>query len=221
VTTRPHPLEAHLGERYGVRLAGIAALDTGVFKVNLADGPAWVARVFDAGTPQDAVEGNAAMLRALERRGFPAERCAHAEPVSRMGSQTVLVTGFVEAGPPLTGGRPVAILGSLLGGLHAVPGDGMRPARLWSLGFMLWALGFRSMKLVDVAVSRYRRHVTLTPEELERLPGAITGRPLMLACWSVCHGRRELAEAVAEAERNAAFAEQVAGAARRAFAASD
>ena len=48
-----------------------------------------------------------------------------------------------------------------------------RGPRLWSLGFLLWASGARSMRLVDVVVSRYRRHVVLEPEELTRLAWAI------------------------------------------------
>lgn len=46
-----------------------------------------------------------------------------------------------------------------------------RGPRLWSLGFLLWAAGARSLRLVDVVVSRYRRHVVLEPEELARLAG--------------------------------------------------
>jgi thiamine kinase-like enzyme len=93
-----------------------------------------------------------------------------------------------------------------------------RGPRLWSLGFLLWASGARSLRLVDVVVSRYRRHISLEPEELTRLAGAIRSRPLMLECWAFCHGRRELADAVERVSSANELAEVIAAQARRAFA---
>jgi Ser/Thr protein kinase RdoA (MazF antagonist) len=52
-----------------------------------------------------------------------------------------------------------------------------RGPRLWSLGFLLWAAGARDLSLVDAVLSRYREHVRLTADELDRLPGAILARP--------------------------------------------
>lgn len=217
----------------------------------------------------------------------------------------MLVTGFVEPGPPLRPGRGAAILGELLGRLHASPGTGFRPGgawhhlslvggpreevaaaralleealprvgvrelslyerlrdevdgvddcrdlphafvhpdfvpanaiptpderlvivdwtgsgrgpRLWSLGFLLWAAGARSMRLVDVAASRYRQHITLEPEELARLAGAIHARPLMLECWAFCAGRRKLADAVKRTSAAAGLADTIAIQARQAL----
>jgi len=280
-------------------------LDVGVFRVDLDGNASWVARVFPAARSLADVEGDAAILRALERRGFPAERCAHPEPVSCLDGQGVLVTGFVAAGPTLAPGRPAAILGALLGRLHTNPGAGLRvggawhhlslvggpreevtaagalleealprvgvrqlslydrlrdqvdavddchdlphafvhpdfvPAnaiptpdghlvivdwtgagrgpRLWSLGFLLWAAGARSLRLVDVAVSRYRQHIALEPEELVRLAGAIRARPLMLECWAFCAGRRELADAVERISAAAELADTIALRARPAL----
>ncbi len=298
-------LANHLQERYGVRVAAVETLDVGVFRVDLDAKPSWVARVFPAKRPLEDIEGDAAILRALERRGFPAERCADPVAVSKLDARGVLVTEFVERGKPLTAGRPAAILGALLGRMHAEPGDGLRaggawhhlsltggpreevaaagalldeaqprvglrelplyhrlrdevdavddcqdlphafvhpdfvPAnaiptpderlvivdwagagrgpRLWSLGFLLWASGARSMRLVDVVVSRYRRHVVLEPEELTRLAWAIRARPLMLECWAFGAGRRELVEAVEHISGAAELPDQIAARARRAF----
>jgi hypothetical protein len=52
----------------------------------------------------------------------------------------------------------------------------------WSLGFLLWAAGARDLALAEALLSRYREHVQLTPDELDRLPGAIRARPPTLDC---------------------------------------
>jgi Ser/Thr protein kinase RdoA (MazF antagonist) len=300
-------LTAHLASTYGVAVTGLRALDVGVFRVDRADGPSWVARVFPESRAPDGAAGDATILKALERAGFPAERCATDEPVSALEGRSVLVTEFVPAGPALRPGRTGALLGALLGRLHAQPAAGVRPGgawhhlsftgtpraevaaaresleraqsvvglrelalyhelcdavertddcedlphgfvhadfvgpnaiptadgmlvivdwagsgrgpRLWSLGFLLWAAGTRSPKLVDVVASRYRRHVTLEPAELERLAGAIRARPVMLECWSFGAGRRELADALARVEEAERLASTIADQARRALAA--
>jgi len=62
--------------------------------------------------------------------------------------------------------------------------------------------------------------VSLEPEELTRLEGAIVGRPLMLDCWSFCHGRRSLAETVERIDANLEMANRIAARARQAFAAA-
>lgn len=124
-------LVAHLVETYGFRASGAVQLAEGVFRVNQVDGPAWVARVFPAVRAFRDAEGDAEILRRLEQAGFPAERCAHANPVSRLGDRAVLVTGFVDGAPPERGGRIFAVLGALLGGLHARPGDRVRAGGGW------------------------------------------------------------------------------------------
>ncbi len=299
-------LAAHLADRYSVEIAGLEALDIGVFRVDRSDGPSWVARVFPPSRPLADVEGDAAILRALERAGFPAERCAHNEPVSTFAGGAVLVSEFIESAPPLRPGRSAAILGALLGRLHTHAGDGLRAGgawhhlsfvggpreeiaaarelledaqsrvglrdlalyhrlcdavertddchdlshsfvhpdfvlanaiptaedrlvivdwagsgrgpRLWSIGFLLWSAGARSPKLVELVASRYRRHIALEDDELERLAGAIRARPLMLECWSFCVGRRALADAVVVADNASELAERIASQARRVFA---
>lgn len=298
---------AHLEDRYGIEVAGVAELDAGVFRVDRRDGPSWVARVFPAERSVADVEAEAELLRALEQADFPAERCSNGEPVSRWDEETVLVTDFVAPAAPLRPGRPAALLGAMLGGLHSQPGtrfrsggawhhlsfiggpreeiaagvelldeavaqvparqlgmlDRLRDAveraddchdlpyalvhpdfvpanaiptpderlvivdwtgagrgpRLWSLGFLLWAAGARHHRLVELAVSRYRKRISLEPEELDRLEAAIGGRPLMLDCWAFCHGRRSLVETVERVDETRELANRIAAQARRAFAA--
>ena len=95
-----------------------------------------------------------------------------------------------------------------------------RGPRVWSLGFLLWAAGARHPRLVELAVSRYRKRVSLEPEELARLEGAISGRPLMLDCWSFCHGRLSLAQIIERLDADRELAKKIAAQARQAFAAT-
>jgi hypothetical protein len=67
-------LPAHLEERSGIRIRATSELDVGVLRVDRLDGPSWVARVFPPARPREAVEGDARILQALERQGFPTER---------------------------------------------------------------------------------------------------------------------------------------------------
>jgi Ser/Thr protein kinase RdoA (MazF antagonist) len=307
--TRSDELDDHIARTYGVEVSQLTQLDAGVFRIDRHDGPSWVARVFPEARPVEGTQGDAAILRALERSGFPAERCAAPEPVSIFGRESVLVTEFVRAGAPLRPGRTAAILGALLGRLHSHPADGSRAGgawhhlsftgaprdevaaarelleqaqsriglrelgryhalcdaveqtddcadlphafvhpdfvaanaiptaeemlvivdwagsgrgpRLWSLGFLLWAAAVHSPKLVDVAVTRYRRHITLESAELERLADAIRARPVMLECWSFCAGRRQLDDALARIETANQLAPRIAEQARRALASPD
>jgi Ser/Thr protein kinase RdoA (MazF antagonist) len=119
-------LPAHLERRYGVSVSGVTELDTGVYRVARPDGPDWVARVFPAARPVSAADGDARVLQALAQAGFPAERCAADSPVSVLDSQPVLVTEFVTGERPRGNGRTYAILGALLGRLHARPGESLR-----------------------------------------------------------------------------------------------
>src|SRR5262249_50973718 len=125
------PVGLHLQERYGIEVAGVVGLDAGVFRVDRRDGPSWVAHVFPATRAVADVGGEAELLSALERGGFPAERCAHEQPVSGWGEQTVLVTEFVASAAPLKPGRPAALLGAMLGALHSRPGTRFRLGGAW------------------------------------------------------------------------------------------
>src|SRR5579884_1482963 len=89
-------LRTHLEARYGVRVVGLRRLDRGVFDTSLYDGRRWVTRVFSDRRPLAQVEADAAVLRYLERQGFPAERCADATPVSHPHGWGVLITEFID-----------------------------------------------------------------------------------------------------------------------------
>jgi Ser/Thr protein kinase RdoA (MazF antagonist) len=70
------------------------------------------------------VEGDAKVLRLLAARDFPAERCAHEEPVSELNGQGVMVTEHI-AGQNArmdSSGATLFGLGEVLGRLHALPG---------------------------------------------------------------------------------------------------
>jgi Ser/Thr protein kinase RdoA (MazF antagonist)/predicted esterase len=92
-----------------------------------------------------------------------------------------------------------------------------RGPRLWSLGWLLWVAGAVHPRLVELVASRYGKRVSLEPEELTRLAGAIAGRPLMLDCWSFCHGRRSLSETVERMDADRRSAERIAQLARQSF----
>jgi aminoglycoside phosphotransferase (APT) family kinase protein len=106
------------------------------------------------------------------------------------------------------------------GGITVVDWTGAgRGPRLWSLGFLLFAAGVRSPKLVDVVTSRYRRHTRLTEDELGRLPDAIRARPLLIDSWSVATGRKPAEDVLSGLSELTELAERTAEQARRAFAA--
>lgn len=122
-------LPAHLETRYQIRVRSLAKLDAGVFRVERDDGPPWVARVFPAVRPVAAAEGDAAVLRYLEAKGIPAERCAHPEPVSVLDGQGVLVTGYVDGHAAESGERTIRALAEMTGRLQTLPPDPAIAAR--------------------------------------------------------------------------------------------
>lgn len=130
-------LPGHLEEQHGVRVAGLRRLQDHnpfVHRVELHDGPAWVARVFGPRRSSDRVHGDAEILRLLEARDYPAERCAADEPVSSHGDATVLVTRFVPGRMATSSKRSLRQLGDLLGRLHALDdrtGATLRDAGSW------------------------------------------------------------------------------------------
>lgn len=120
-------LREHLTDRYGIRPGKVTQLDQGgVFRVDRKQRPAWVARVFQEARPIARTEGDADVLRFLEAEGYPAERCAHAVPVSTLDGRPVLVTEFADGAPLGEGGRSMVplwafeVLGDLLGKLHTM-----------------------------------------------------------------------------------------------------
>jgi len=68
-----------------IAVSGLAALDLGVYRVDRADGPAWVARVFPAVRAESAAAGDAEILGFLQRHGFPSDG---PRPPSRCRSST-------------------------------------------------------------------------------------------------------------------------------------
>lgn len=125
-------LVAHLRDRHGVDAVGATRLsqhNDHVFRVDRGDGDPWVARVFPPARPPAGVEGDAALLRFLERQGYPAERLATDDGVAAFDGSTVLLTRFVDGHllpSPAVGAEGVekmAILGDLLGRLHALAAD--------------------------------------------------------------------------------------------------
>ncbi len=120
-------LLAHLRDRYGIDAVAASKLSvhkTYVFRVDRNDGSAWVARAFPPARPRAGVEGDAAILRFLERQGYPAERLAVDDAVSDFDGSAVLVTRFVEGVRLPDGAEKFAMMGELLGRLHALPYDG-------------------------------------------------------------------------------------------------
>lgn len=300
-------LRDHLEARYGGRVGRIARLDEGVFRVGRSGDPDWVARLFGPERTVADAEADAQILRALERAGFPAERCADEQPVSAINGRAVLITEYVDGVPAGGRGRTFAVLGSLLGRLHGRTAASMRPGgawhhlsprgtpsdevaaatalleshsrritasdtaaydrlrqrvestdtctdlphafvhpdfvpanailtrdertviidwansgrgpRLWSLAFLLWAGGARDLRLVDLVVSRYQRHTRIDAAEMDRLPGAIRARPLLLDTWSVCNGRKQLAGLGEQLQHYDDLSQAIAARARDAFTA--
>jgi Ser/Thr protein kinase RdoA (MazF antagonist) len=119
-------LLAHLRDRYGIDPVAATKLSvhkTYVFRVDREDGGPWVARAFPPARPLAGAEGDAAILRFLERQDYPAERLAADEAVSDFDGSAVLVTRFVEGTALPAGAAKFALMGELLGRLHALPSD--------------------------------------------------------------------------------------------------
>jgi Ser/Thr protein kinase RdoA (MazF antagonist) len=122
----PERLLAHLRDRYDVDPVAATRLSvhkTYVFRIDRKDGEPWVARAFPPARPRARVEGDAAILRFLERQNYPAERLAVDDPVSDLDGSAVLVTRFVEGVQLPDGAEKFAMMGELLGRLHALPYD--------------------------------------------------------------------------------------------------
>jgi Ser/Thr protein kinase RdoA (MazF antagonist) len=69
-----------------------------------------------------------------------------------------------------------------------------RGPRIWSLAFLLWAA--RGPKRRRAVIGGYRSQISLEPNELARLPAAISVRPLIFGCWAFCTGRQALPEVI-------------------------
>jgi methyltransferase (TIGR00027 family) len=127
-------LAGHLESTYNIEIAKVRELDVGVFRVDRGDAGSWIARVFPAIRALDVVRGDVEIIRSLAQAGFPAERCAHAEPVSTLHGQGVVVTEYVPGGHPAASPSTFRKLGELLGQLHTRPtgpGAETRPGGAW------------------------------------------------------------------------------------------
>jgi Ser/Thr protein kinase RdoA (MazF antagonist) len=119
-------LLAHLRDHYGIDPAAATKLSvhkTYVFRIDRKDGDPWVARAFPPARPRVGVEGDAAILSFLEQQDYPAERLAVDDAVSDFDGSAVLVTRFVEGSQLPDGAAKFAMMGELLGRLHALPYD--------------------------------------------------------------------------------------------------
>jgi len=124
-------LGGHLENWYGIHVVRTTRLDAGVIRVERRDGPTWVARLFVAGRARSRTDGDAEVLRFLERQNMQAERCAHPEPVSTLDGRAVLVTEYVDGRAPANTPTVRRNLGGLLGRIHSMqtePGPTQRPA---------------------------------------------------------------------------------------------
>ncbi len=119
-------LLAHLRNHYGIDAVAATKLSVHksyVFRIDRKDGEPWVARAFPPARPRAGVEGDAAVLRFLERQDYPAERLAADDPVSDFDGSAVLVTRLLEGVALPDGAEKFATMGELLGRLHALPYD--------------------------------------------------------------------------------------------------
>lgn len=124
-------LVEHLRDRYGIDATDATKVShhhDSVFRIDRRGGEPWIARVFAPARPQAGTEGDAAILRLLQRHDYPAERLAADDPVSAWEDSSVLVTQFLPGGPlPMAvgheGSEKFAIMGDLLGRLHALAFD--------------------------------------------------------------------------------------------------
>jgi Ser/Thr protein kinase RdoA (MazF antagonist) len=122
----PDRLLVHLRDRYGIDPVAATKLSvhkTYVFRIDRKDGSPWVARAFPPARPRAGVEGDAAILRFLERQDYPAERLAADDAVSDFEGSAVLVTRLADGDQLPAGAAKFALLGELLGRLHALPYD--------------------------------------------------------------------------------------------------
>lgn len=124
-------LASHLNETYDIDVATMTEMDLGVLRIDRHDGPSWVARIFPTTRRVEDVRRDAAVLDALERGGFPAERNAAPVSVSVHEGQAVLVTEYIPGERPKAGGRTFAWLGGLLGALHAREVPDIAPGGGW------------------------------------------------------------------------------------------
>jgi Ser/Thr protein kinase RdoA (MazF antagonist) len=185
--------------------------------VQARPGGAWH-HLAPVGVPADEIDAALTLLQSVRAgtSGSDSERCELLlDAVARLDDAADLPHAFVH--PDFVPANAIQVAD---GGLVIVDwaGSGRGP-RLWSLAFLLWAAGVRDPRLVDAAVSRYRRHTQPTAEELDRLAGVLPARALLIDCWSVAAGRSTPSEAVNKLRWARGQAERIAAQAVAAFTA--
>ena len=120
-------LLVHLRDRYGIEATTATKLSVHKTSTSSASTETTAAR---GSLARSLRRGHAPVLRvtprscgSLEQHGYPAERLAVDDAVSDFDGSAVLVTRFVEGGPLPDGAAKFAIMGELLGRLHALPVD--------------------------------------------------------------------------------------------------
>ncbi|MEY2419332.1 MAG: hypothetical protein QOG90_2012 [Actinomycetota bacterium] len=192
-------LAAHLREHYGIdatKATQLSVHNTYVFRIDRRDGDPWIARAFPPARPRGGAEGDAEILRFLERHEFPAERVATEDPVSDFGGSHVLVTRFVSDRQLPDGSEKIRIMGDLLGRLHTLPLDdsirrpggaqGLDPAHEGSPRQDLLA-GLAMLDAVDTKVAPSDREVFEELRERVRTADAGEGLPETLIHGNMLH----------------------------------
>ncbi|MEL6983276.1 MAG: phosphotransferase [Actinomycetota bacterium] len=122
----PERLLTELRDRYGVDATAATRAsqhNDHVFRVDRSDGDPWIVRVHPPARPTAGVGGDAAILRFLERHNYPAERLAADDPVCSIDGASALVTEFIDGEALPDGPEKIAMMGDLLGRLHALELD--------------------------------------------------------------------------------------------------
>ncbi|MGH9046135.1 MAG: hypothetical protein ACRDVW_02355, partial [Acidimicrobiales bacterium] len=168
------------------------------------------------GEPRDELSAAKAMLMGAQREADPSDR-RHFETLWSALDSLDDCAGLPEA---LV--HPDFVLMNVVAaparGLVLVDWTGAgRGPRLWSLAFVLFAEGAKSLKRIDLVAAGYRQHVTLEPEELERMAGVVRARPLVFAVWALGAGRRTVAQVAADAAKSFEIADRVVERARAVF----
>jgi Ser/Thr protein kinase RdoA (MazF antagonist) len=124
-------LKVNLETYYGVTIRKVTILDLNVHRVDIQNGPTWIARVFTQSSNE--VAELVKLLDYLQQSEFPAEIYASPQPVSEssLGGR-ILVTEFVDGSRPERNRQTFRRLGELLGRLHVIPvPDWLRRGGAW------------------------------------------------------------------------------------------
>lgn len=125
-------LAEHMAHVHGRVPSRVKELDLGVFRLDFATGPSWIARIGPPGRGRSVAEDDAHLLRTLQAADFPAERPATDTPVSELDGQGVLVTELIVGRRPTNSPALGRHLAELLARLHVITGPGTeRPGGAW------------------------------------------------------------------------------------------